>query len=152
MSEKKSTPVIKNRKAFHNFFIEKTFEAGLVLQGTEVKSLREGHASFTDSFAYLNKGEVWLKELYIKEFKHGSYNNHQATRDRKLLLNKDEIDKIDKAVKQKGLTIVPLKIYFKRGKAKIEIGLAKGKKMYDKRATIAEKDAKRDLERKLKTR
>jgi SsrA-binding protein len=150
MAEKKAPPVIKNRKAFHDFSIEKTFEAGLVLQGTEVKSLRAGHASFTDSFAYMDKGEVWLKDLYIKEFDQGSYNNHDTRRIRKLLLNKDEISKIDKALSTKGFTLVPLKIYFKKGRAKVEIGLAKGKKSFDKRASIAEKDVKREMERKYK--
>lgn len=150
MAEKKAPPVIKNRKAFHDFSIEKTFEAGLVLQGTEVKSLRAGHASFTDSFAFMDKGEVWLKDLYIKEFDQGSYNNHDTRRIRKLLLNKDEISKIDKALSTKGFTLVPLKIYFKKGRAKVEIGLAKGKKSFDKRASIAEKDVKREMERKYK--
>jgi SsrA-binding protein len=150
MAEKKSLPVLKNRKAFHDFFIEKTYEAGIMLQGTEVKSLRAGHASFTDSFAFMHNGEVWLKELYIKEFDQGSYNNHDTRRQRKLLLNRDEINKIDKALKTKGLTLVPLKIYFKKGKVKVEIGLAKGKKMFDKRATMAEKDVKRELDRKFK--
>ncbi len=150
MSEKKSPPTLKNRKAYHDFFIDKTFEAGLVLQGTEVKSLRAGNASFTDAFAFMQSGEIWLKDLYIKEFDQGSYNNHNTRRNRKLLLNKDEISKIDKALKQKGLTLVPLKIYFKRGRAKVEIGLARGKKMYDKRATIAEKDVKREMDRKFK--
>jgi SsrA-binding protein len=115
-----------------------------------VKSLRAGHASFTDSFAYMDKGEVWLKDLYIKEFDQGSYNNHDTRRIRKLLLNKDEISKIDKALSTKGFTLVPLKIYFKKGRAKVEIGLAKGKKSFDKRASIAEKDVKREMERKYK--
>lgn len=150
MSQKSAPPVIKNRKAFHEFSIEKTYETGIVLQGTEVKSLRAGHCSFTDSFAYLKGGEVWLKDFYIKEFEHGSYNNHDTRRDRKLLLNRDEINKIDRAIKQKGNTLVPLKVYFKKGKAKIELGLAKGKKLHDKRASIAEKDLKRDLDRRLK--
>lgn len=150
MAEKKAPIVIKNRKAFHDFSIEKTFEAGLVLQGTEVKSLRAGHASFTDSFAFMDKGEVWLKDLYIKEFDQGSYNNHDSRRLRKLLLNRDEISKIDKALNTKGYTLVPLKIYFKQGRAKVEIGLAKGKKSFDKRASIAEKDVKREMERKYK--
>lgn len=150
MSEKKGPPTLKNRKAYHDFFIDNTFEAGLVLQGTEVKSLRAGNASFTDAFAFMQSGEIWLKDLYIKEFDQGSYNNHNTRRNRKLLLNKDEISKIDKALKQKGLTLVPLKIYFKRGRAKVEIGLARGKKMYDKRATIAEKDVKREMDRKFK--
>jgi SsrA-binding protein len=147
---KKKTPVLKNKKAFFEFSIEKTYTAGIALKGTEVKSLRAGHASFTDSFAYMHKGEVWLKDLYIKEFDEGSYNNHPPRRDRKLLLHKDEIRKIDVSLKQQGYTLVPLKLFFTRGIAKVEIGLAKGKKQYDKRASIAEKDAKRDLQRSLK--
>jgi SsrA-binding protein len=138
---------IQNRKARFEFQIDKTWEAGLVLQGTEVKSLRAGNASFTDSFAYMKDGELWLKDLYIKEFEQGSYNNHDTRRIRKLLLNKVELEKIDRALKEKGYTIVPLALYFKKGKAKIEIGLAKGKKLYDKRATIAERDVKRELDR-----
>lgn len=147
---KKTTPTLRNKKAFFEFNIEKTYEAGIVLQGTEVKSLRAGHASFTDSFAFIHHGEIWLKDLYIKEFEHGSYNNHDTRRNRKLLLNREEIRKIDNALKQKGLTLVPLRIYFKKGKAKVEIGLAKGKKLFDKRASIAEKDVKRETERQLK--
>jgi SsrA-binding protein len=138
---------IQNRKARFEFQIDKTWEAGLVLQGTEVKSLRAGNASFTDSFAYMKDGELWLKDLYIKEFEQGSYNNHDTRRIRKLLLNRAELEKIDRALKEKGYTIVPLALYFKKGKAKIEIGLAKGKKLYDKRATIAERDVKRELDR-----
>jgi len=150
MSDKKGPPTLKNRKAFHEFFIDSTFEAGIALQGTEVKSLRAGNASFTDSFAFMKNGELFLRDFYIKEFDQGSYNNHNTRRERKLLLNKDELKKIDKALKQKGLTIVPLKVYFKKGYAKVQIGLARGKKMHDKRATIAEKDSKRDIARALK--
>ncbi len=150
MSKDKKPISIKNRKAYHEFFIDKTYEAGIELKGTEVKSIRAGHVGFTDSFAFMLYGELWLKQLYIKEFEHGSYNNHDAYRDRRLLLTKDELSKIDRALKQKNYTIVPLSIYFKRGWAKVQIGLARGKKSYDKRATIAEKDVKRDLERKLK--
>lgn len=147
---KKTTPEIKNRKARHDYFVEETYEAGIVLKGTEVKSLRQGKASFTDSFAYMDHGEVYLKDLYIKEFDQGSYNNHDPRRVRKLLLKKSEIQKIDKAISQKGFTIVPLKIYFKHGYAKVLLGLARGKKQYDKRADIAKKDMKRELERNLK--
>lgn len=148
--QKTGTPSIKNRKAWHEFSIEDSFEAGLVLTGTEVKSLRNGNASFGDAFAYLKSGEVWLKDLYIKPFEQGSYNNHDPRRERKLLLKRDEIRKLDRAVNQKGITLVPLKLYFTRGLAKIQLGLAKGKKKYDKRASIAEKDVKRDLDRELK--
>ena len=150
MANEKKPISLKNRKAYHEFFIDKTYEAGIELKGTEVKSIRAGHVGFTDSFAFMMDGELWLKQLYIKEFDQGSYNNHDAYRDRRLLLTKDELQKIDRALNQKNFTIVPLSIYFKRGYAKVEIGLARGKKAYDKRATIAEKDVKRDLARSLK--
>ncbi|MEX0608047.1 MAG: SsrA-binding protein SmpB [Balneolaceae bacterium] len=150
MSEKSNTPTIQNRKARHDFQVDETFEAGLVLKGTEVKSLRQGKASFTDSFAFVQDEEVFLRELYIKPYEHGSYYNHDPIRPRKLLLNKKEIRELDKAVQQKGYTIVPLKLYFKGGKAKVLIGLAKGKKQYDKRDSIKEKDAKRQIERNVK--
>jgi SsrA-binding protein len=149
--ETKKSPIsVQNRKARHDFSIDKTWEAGIVLQGTEVKSLRQGNCSFVDSFAYMKNGEIFLKEFYIKEFEQGSYNNHDSRRERKLLLNKEEIQKIDKAITQKGFTLVPLALYFKQGKAKIEIGLARGKKVFDKRQSLAEKDAKREIDRKLK--
>ncbi|HKJ31528.1 MAG TPA: SsrA-binding protein SmpB [Balneolales bacterium] len=149
-NKKKTTPEIKNRKARHDYFVEETYEAGIVLKGTEVKSLRQGKASFTDSFAFMDHGEIYLKDLYIKEFDQGSYNNHDPRRIRKLLLKKSEIQKIDKAISQKGFTLIPLKIYFKHGYAKVLLGLARGKKQYDKRADIAKKDMKRELERNLK--
>jgi len=148
--QKPGTPSITNRKARHEFSIEDSYEAGIVLTGTEVKSLRQGNASFGDAFAYMKSGEVWLKEFYIKPFEHGSYNNHDPRRERKLLLKRDEIRKIDRAVSQKGVTLVPLKLYFTRGFAKVQLGLARGKKKYDKRASIAEKDEKRDRDRELK--
>jgi SsrA-binding protein len=149
--EPKKSPIsVQNRKARHDFHIDKTWEAGIVLQGTEVKSLRQGNCSFVDSFAYMKNGEVFLKDFYIKEFEQGSYNNHDSRRERKLLLNKEEIQKIDKAITQKGFTLVPLALYFKHGKAKIEIGLARGKKVFDKRQSLAEKDAKREIDRKMK--
>lgn len=149
-AEKKGPVSVQNRKARHDFHIDKTWEAGIVLQGTEVKSLRQGNCSFVDSFAYLKNGEIFLKEFYIKGFEQGSYNNHDERRERKLLLNKEEIEKIDKGVTQKGFTLVPLALYFKNGRAKIEIGLARGKKAFDKRATLAEREAKREIDRKMK--
>jgi len=145
-----STPTIKNRKARYEYDVEETFEAGIVLKGTEVKSLREGNASLQEAFAFLQDGEVWLRDMYIKRYKHGSYSNHEERRPRKLLLNKREIRELDKAVSQKGYTIVPLKLYFKKGYAKVLIGLARGKKKYDKRDDIKERDTKRELERKYK--
>ncbi|MTI87440.1 MAG: SsrA-binding protein SmpB [Balneolaceae bacterium] len=149
MSESK-TPTIKNRKASHDYKIEDTFEAGIVLKGTEVKSLRQGKASFADTFAYIQNGEVFLREMYIKPYEHGSYNNHDPRRPRKLLLHKRQIRELEKATQQKGYTIVPLKLYFKRGNAKILIGVAKGKKQYDKRESIKEKDVKRQISRNVK--
>jgi len=145
-----NTHTIQNRKARHDYQVEETFEAGIVLKGTEVKSIRQGKASFTDSFAFLKNGEVFLRELYIKPYEHGSYYNHDPRRERKLLLNKKEIRQLDKFVQQKGYTLVPLKMYFKRGNAKILIGVAKGKKSFDKRDSIKEKDLKRQLDRNVK--
>jgi SsrA-binding protein len=148
--EKKTTPTIKNRKARHEFHIDETYEAGIVLKGTEVKSIRDGKASLSESFAYLKNGEVWLKDMYIKPYEFASYNNHDERRERKLLLKKSEIREIDKAINQKGFTLVPLKLYFKGGYAKVLIGLARGKKQYDKREDIKEKDVRRELDRKIK--
>lgn len=150
MSDKKSTPTIKNRKARHEFKVEETYEAGIVLKGTEVKSLREGKASLQEAFAFLQDGEVWLRDMYIKRYEQGSHYNHEERRPRKLLLKKREIAELDKAVSQQGYTIVPLKLYFKKGYAKVLIGLARGKKKYDKREDIKERDMKRELKRKYK--
>lgn len=145
-----NTPTIKNRKARHEFHVEETYEAGLVLKGTEVKSLRNGNASLSEAFAILQDGEVWLHGMYIKPYKMGSYANHNERRRRKLLLNKREIRELDKAVQQKGYTLAPLKLYFKKGYAKVLIGIAKGKKQHDKRQDIKERDMKRELNRKYK--
>lgn len=145
-----ATPTIKNRKARYEYSIEETFEAGLVLQGTEVKSLRNGNASITEAFALLQDGEVWVNGMYIKQYKFGSYANHDERRKRKLLLNKKEIREMDKAVKKKGYTLVPLKVYFKKGYAKMLVGIGQGKKRYDKRSDIKEKDIKREINRKVK--
>ena len=151
MSDQKSgPPTIKNRKANFDFDIEDTIEAGIALQGTEVKSMRKGKVSFADSFAFMDRGEVYLKDLHIAEFDHGSYNNHEPTRVRKLLLKKSQINEIDKLISQQGYSVVPLKIYFKRGYSKVLLGLAKGKKKQDKRQSIQEKDTKRDLQRQFK--
>lgn len=149
MSEK-TTPTIKNRKARHDYHVDKTYEAGLVLKGTEVKSLRNGKASLGEAFAYLKDGEVWLQNMYIKPYKQGSYANHDERRQRKLLLNKREIRELDKAVTRKGYTLIPLKLYFKKGYAKLLLGIAKGKKRHDKRDDIKERDIKRELDRKVK--
>jgi len=142
---------LKNRSAYHEFFIDTKFEAGMVLLGTEVKSLRDGRASFNDSYCLLQDGEIWLKSLHIAEYSHGNLNNHEPLRDRKLLLQKREITKIQAKLKEKGYTLVPLRIYFTDKRfAKIEIGLAKGKKLHDKRESIKQKDVEREMKRYLK--
>jgi SsrA-binding protein len=141
--------VAQNKKARHDFHIEDTYEAGLVLQGTEVKSLRAGRASLVDGYAEITDGEVWLHGAHIPEYLQGTWNNHAPTRKRKLLLNRHEIDKMERRVNERGLTIVPLRMYFKDGRAKVEIALAKGKKSYDKRHAIAKRDAQREATREL---
>lgn len=142
---------IQNRSAYHDYFIEEKFNAGMVLVGTEVKSIREGKVSFVDSFCYLDKGELWLRNLHIAEYRFGTTNNHMAVHDRKLLLTKRELRKLDTKMKDRGHTIIPLSIYFNdKGLAKIEIGLAKGKKNYDKRDSLKAKDADREMKRFLK--
>ncbi|MDN4160308.1 SsrA-binding protein SmpB [Nocardioides abyssi] len=138
--------IAQNKKARHDYAIEDTFEAGLVLQGTEVKSLRQGRASLVDGFVDIDRGEAWLHGVHIPEYSQGTWTNHSARRKRKLLLNRMEIDKIERRVNEKGLTVVPLALYFKDGRAKIEIGLAKGKKSWDKRNAIAERTADREKE------
>ena len=138
--------IAQNKKARHDYHIEETFEAGLVLVGTEVKSLRLGRASLVDGFAEVDKGEVFLHGVHIPEYTQGTWTNHSPRRVRKLLLNRHEIDKIDSKVREKGFTLVPIALYFKDGRAKVEIGLARGKKSYDKRHAIAERTAKREAE------
>ncbi len=142
--------ITTNRKARHEFSIEDSVEAGVVLQGTEVKSLREGKANLQDAYCSVVRGEMMMFGCHISPYTHGSLFNHDPIRPRKLLLHRKEIDRWRKSVEQKGYTIVPLKLYFKAGKAKVEIGLAKGKKLYDKRADIAERDTKRQLDRTMK--
>lgn len=142
---------IKNRSAYHEYFIDAKYEAGMVLQGTEVKSIRGGKVSFNDSYCLLNKGEIWIKSLHIAEYSHGNLNNHEPVRDRKLLLHKKEIRKIEAKLKEKGYTLIPLRIYFNdKNLVKAEIGLAKGKKLHDKRETIKQKDVEREMKRHLK--
>ena len=138
--------VAQNRKARHDYHIEDTYEAGLVLMGTEVKSLRAGRASLVDGFVDIEGGEAWLHGVHIPEYAQGTWTNHAARRKRKLLLNRIEIDKIERKTSEKGYTIVPLSLYFKDGRAKVEIALAKGKKSWDKRHAIAERTAKRETE------
>ena len=138
--------IAQNKKARHDYAIEDTYEAGLVLQGTEVKSLRMGRASLVDGFVDLDRGEAWLHGVHIPEYSQGTWTNHSARRKRKLLLHREEIDKIERRVNEKGLTVVPLALYFKDGRAKVEIALARGKKSWDKRQSIAERTAKREVE------
>jgi SsrA-binding protein len=142
---------IKNRSAFHDYFIDDKYDAGMVLTGTEVKSLRDGRASFNDSYCYFNKGELWIKSLHIAEYSHGTVNNHDPVRERKLLLKKRELQKLEAKIKEKGYSIVPLRIFFnERGFLKMEIGLGKGKKQYDKRETLKQRDTDREMKRYIK--
>jgi SsrA-binding protein len=142
---------LRNRAAYHEYFIEAKYEAGMVLLGTEVKSLREGRASFADSYCIVHKDEIWVKSLHIAEYSHGTVNNHDPVRDRKLLLTKREIRRIAARLKEKGFTLVPLRIFFsEKGLAKMEIGLARGKKLHDKRESIRKKDVEREMKRYLK--
>lgn len=144
--------VANNRKAFHDFEILDRFEAGLVLQGTEVKSIRAHRVNFKDSFARIVDGELWLEGCHISPYEHGNIHNHEPERRRKLLLNRREINKLIGEVTKGGLTIVPLKIYFKDGRAKVEIGLARGKRLYDKRETARRKTIEREVEAELRRR
>ena len=139
--------IAQNRKARHDYHIDDVIEAGLVLTGTEVKSLRAGRASLVDGFAEVLDNEVWLLGVHIPEYSQGTWNNHTPRRRRKLLLNRREIDRLASRVAERGLTIVPLALYFKDGKAKIEIGLGRGKKTYDKRQDLARRDADREVAR-----
>jgi len=142
---------IKNRSAFHEYFFDNKYVAGVVLTGTEVKSLREGKASFNDSYCIIHKGEMWLKSLHIAEYSHGTTNNHDPVRDRKLLLQKREITKIEGKLKEKGYTLIPLRIFFnEKNLIKVEIGLGKGKKLHDKRETIKKRDVEREMKRFIK--
>ena len=137
--------IASNRKARHDYTILDTYEAGVVLMGTEVKSLRAGRASLVDAFATVDDGEVWLRGLHIAEYEQGTWTNHEPRRTRKLLLHKDEILKLIGKTKESGLSLVPLSMYFKDGKVKVELALAKGKKAYDKRQDLAKRDAQREI-------
>ncbi len=139
---------IKNKRATFDYAIGDTFTAGLVLTGTEIKSIRQGKASLADTFCYVDKGEVWVKNMYIAEYFYGTYNNHATRRDRKLLLNRKEIAKLEKTGKETGFTIIPLRLFINdRGLAKLVIGVARGKKEYDKRQSIKEREDKRAMAR-----
>lgn len=137
--------IAANRKARHDYHVEETFEAGLVLTGTEVKSLRAGRASLVDGYGFVRDGEVWLAGVHIPEYTQGTWTNHEPRRERKLLLHKKEIASLVGATKESGATLVPLSLYFDGGKAKVEIALARGKKAYDKRQSLAERDAAREV-------
>ena len=148
---KKSPVQIRNKKASFEFFFIDTYTAGIVLTGTEIKSIRMGKASLVDAFCYINNGEIWVKGMNVSPYFYGSYNNHEAKRDRKLLLNKREIYRLQEATKQVCYTIVPTLIFIdKHGRAKIDIALAKGKKEFDKRQTLKEKEDRREMDRAIK--
>ncbi len=142
--------IASNRKAYHDYFIDESLEAGLVLVGSEIKSIRAGKVNLRDSYVTIRDGEAWLIGSHIAGYAQASYQDHEPRRDRKLLLHRREILRLRQRVDQKGYTIVPLKLYLKGGRAKVEIGLARGKRQYDKRETIAERDADRSIERAVK--
>jgi len=144
--------VVSNRRAFHDYHIESKYEAGMVLLGTEVKSLRDAKVQLSDSYVIWKKGELFILNMHIAPYKFGNIENHEPMRTRKLLMHSDEIRKIGGKIREKGYSLVPLKIYFKRGKAKIEIGLARGKKKHDKRQDLKKKQAKREMDRAIKRR
>jgi SsrA-binding protein len=139
--------IADNRKAYHDYFVEEKLEVGIILTGTEIKSIRNGRVNLKDSYARIENGEVWLHQMHISPYEQGNRFNHEPLRTRKLLLNRSEIIKLIGKVQLQGLTLVPTKIYLKRGMAKIELGVCRGKKNYDKRQDIAERDAKREIER-----
>ncbi len=141
-----------NRQAFHDYFIEERYEAGLVLTGTEIKSLRAGKGNLREAYARVRNGEAWLYNAHIAPYDHGNMYNHEPTRDRKLLLHQKEIVELASKVQRGGLTLIPLRLYLKHGRAKVELALARGKKNYDKREAIAERDARRSIERALANR
>ncbi|SPM38148.1 tmRNA-binding protein, partial [Mycobacterium numidiamassiliense] len=141
--------IASNRKARHDYAIIELFEAGVALLGTEVKSLREGHASLTDAFATVDDGEVWLRNLHIPEYQHGSWTNHEPRRTRKLLLHRQQIDRLVGKIRDGNLTLVPLSLYFSGGKVKVELALARGKQAHDKRQDLARRDAQREVVREL---
>ena len=147
MPEQRQKDVAVNRRAFHDYFIDERYEAGLVLTGTEVKSLRTGRANLTDGYVRVDRGEAWLENVHISAYAQGGYVNHEPRRPRKLLLHAKEIASLVGKVRQRGYTLIPLRIYFSRNHAKVEVGLGRGKRQYDKRQALAEADAKREMER-----
>ena len=149
---KDSRTITTNRKAYHDYHVQESLEAGIVLKGSEIKSIRAGRVNLSDAYARTENGELWLLNSHIASYDAASYNTHEPTRPRKLLLHRKEIDILAGKVRQRGLTLVPLKLYIKRGVAKIELGVVKGKRIYDKRETITRRDAEREMERALKLR
>lgn len=152
MAQGKDKPLAQNRKARHDYEIIDTYEAGLVLKGTEIKSVRKGKMNLQDGYISIHQGEAWLKNAHISPYDHGNIFNHDPLQDRKLLLHRTEINKLASEIKLSGMTIVPLKVYLVRGRAKLLIGLARGKNKYDKRHALKEKQAKRDIDRAMKSR
>jgi SsrA-binding protein len=150
--EKGEKTVATNRRARHDYLIDDTYEAGIVLYGTEVKALRQGRASLVDGYAFVDAGEIWLDAVHIPEYTEGTWNNHTPRRKRKLLLHKEQIIKISHKTKEGGYTLIPLKIYFSDGRAKVEIAVAKGKKEYDKRQTLRERTDRREADRAMSAR
>jgi len=151
MAESTQQPMIVNRKARHDYFIEETVEAGMILTGSEVKSIRAGRCNLVDSFARIARGEAYISNVHISQYDPAHRDNHEPTRSRKLLLHRLEIDRLEGKLKQKGLTLIPLRIYFNaRGRAKIELGLGRGKKLHDKRQSIKEREAKRETARAMR--
>ncbi|MEO6912666.1 MAG: SsrA-binding protein SmpB [Candidatus Baltobacteraceae bacterium] len=144
------SPSIDNRRARFEYYILESVEAGLALTGTEIKSIRAGGVSLNEAYARMRDGELWLMSMHIPPYKEGSFSNHEPLRPRKLLLHKEQIERLSSRVAEKGLTLVALRMYFTRGRVKVEVGLARGKKTWDKRAAVAERDAKRDLARELR--
>ena len=147
MKKPDPNPVVaRNRKAAHDYHLEDTWEAGMVLQGSEVKALRAGRASLVDGFCDVDNGEIWLHNVHIPQYEQATWTNHASRRKRKLLLHRAQIDKIERRVNESGLTVIPISLYFKDGRAKVEIALARGKKTWDKRHALAERDATREVE------
>jgi SsrA-binding protein len=144
--------VTTNRRAFHDYFIDESVEAGVALTGTEIKSIRAGKVTISEAYARIENGELWLIGAHISPYSHGSYTNHDPDRPRKLLVHKAQIRDLQAAIERKGLTLVPLRLQLKRGRAKVDIGVARGKKLYDKRASAAEREATRDIQRAMRDR
>jgi SsrA-binding protein len=148
MPEREPNQILaRNRQATHHYFIQERLEAGIALLGTEVKSLRQGRANLKDSYALVRRGEVWLLNCHISPYSHGNLNNHDPLRERKLLMHREEIRRLERQIRQSGLTLVPLQLYLQRGRVKVELGVGKGKKLYDKRESIKQRDLDREARR-----